>query len=132
MSAIDTFLFNTPVYTKEQVFDDIKARYKGNERIAFKTDANPFTKEENLKLIIDDGASVITVLHAADAQVADDFEFLSDNATVKPTSFMRLIMNDQNNDYDDITVDLYDFVSSLSTACCYAHGSKKWVHKTTE
>lgn len=111
-------------YNKQTSFDSVKKLFSNSNRVVFTNAKNIFTKEDYLKLTIDNRYN-ISVFFDDNATVSDDLEFIFGKRLNCNARMRFLFAPDPENDFDDIGVILLDYLESLNKVILYSPNLKK-------
>lgn len=110
------------------VFDSIKGLFANSKDAVFSEDRNPFTKQNILRLTIDNFYT-ITFLFENSNHVLEDFKEIKKGKKAK--SRIRILFGaDPDNNFDHIAVMIYDFLTKLDNVLIYNVTNRKILYET--
>lgn len=113
-------------HDKQSVISDIKALFSNETNITDRIDTNPFTGAEISNLIFDE-KYILTIFYETDDSVIDDKKELGIHPEFETGRIRVLFGNDTNDQFDDIDVIIYDYLTNIENVVVYSPNQKKVV-----
>ncbi|WAU76340.1 hypothetical protein [Acinetobacter sp. TR3] len=128
MHTINTFLFPSRPYSREEIFDKVREYCGKWPNVRFSEDWKPFGVPADLRIAIDD--YFILVGYIDDPSVVESVEYVQ--KVVGRTFPIDLLAgevrttfaDDPNSDFDDFAICMYQFLETLPGAVVYDDNHK--------
>lgn len=117
-------------YNKQTSFDSVKKLFSNINRVVFTIAKNIFTKEDYLKLTIDNRYH-ISVFFDDNTTVKTDLEFIIGKRLNCNARMRFLFAPDPQNDFDDIGVIILDYIQSLKEIIIYSTNQNKIIFNSS-
>lgn len=121
-------LTNDNKHNEDWAFESIQSLFADSKGVAFTKDRNPFTNQNILKLTID-GVYTASVFFEKSEQVLEDFKSIKEDKESQ-SRIRVLFAPDPDNEFDDIAVMIYDFLTELDDVVVYSPNQEKILYET--
>lgn len=135
MHTINTFLFaSADDPSREKIYHLVRQYYEGQKGIEIDEVWRPFGIAAALRITVDK-TYCFTVMQIDDESVHESLAYVESITSIKLPSDKLVCEvrtnfgDDQNSDFDHITLSMYEFLESLPTAVVYDDNHKKIVSR---
>lgn len=111
-------------YDEAWAFDAIRELFRDSNRVKFLPENNPFTRQNILKLKIDE-VYFVSFFFETGVRVQSDLKAISGIDAAMPARIKVLFAPDPHNHFDDIGVIILDFLERLEKGIVYSVNQNK-------